>query len=93
MSCDAQVAWRGRHGFLPCRLSSLLPRGCTDIICCVALLLAIVGYVAVGIIGEEAPRDRLPPPPGRRGEAGAGSGGTFTAWSCPQLGPTETLAR
>lgn len=31
---------------------SLAPRGCTDIICCVFLLLAIVGYVAVGIIGE-----------------------------------------
>uniref|UniRef100_A0A2K6LR70 Choline transporter-like protein n=1 Tax=Rhinopithecus bieti TaxID=61621 RepID=A0A2K6LR70_RHIBE len=28
----------------------LLPRGCTDIICCIFLLLAIVGYVAVGII-------------------------------------------
>uniref|UniRef100_A0A2K5JPT7 Choline transporter-like protein n=1 Tax=Colobus angolensis palliatus TaxID=336983 RepID=A0A2K5JPT7_COLAP len=28
----------------------LLPRGCTDVICCVFLLLAIVGYVAVGII-------------------------------------------
>ncbi|KAK2506055.1 hypothetical protein MC885_011783 [Smutsia gigantea] len=26
-------------------------RGCTDIICCVFLLVAIVGYVAVGIIG------------------------------------------
>nr|XP_012646089.2 choline transporter-like protein 2 isoform X1 [Microcebus murinus] len=30
--------------------ASLLPRGCTDVICCVFLLLAIVGYVAVGII-------------------------------------------
>uniref|UniRef100_A0A8C4LNK5 Choline transporter-like protein n=1 Tax=Equus asinus asinus TaxID=83772 RepID=A0A8C4LNK5_EQUAS len=29
---------------------SLAPRGCTDVICCVFLLLAIVGYVAVGII-------------------------------------------
>ncbi|KAB0400202.1 hypothetical protein E2I00_009490, partial [Balaenoptera physalus] len=28
-------------------------RGCTDVICCVFLLLAIVGYVAVGIIGEQ----------------------------------------
>uniref|UniRef100_A0A2K6NFU1 Choline transporter-like protein n=1 Tax=Rhinopithecus roxellana TaxID=61622 RepID=A0A2K6NFU1_RHIRO len=28
----------------------LLPRGCTDVICCIFLLLAIVGYVAVGII-------------------------------------------
>ena len=38
-------------GFPP-RCCSLVPRGCTDIICCVFLLLAIVGYVAVGVIGE-----------------------------------------
>jgi hypothetical protein len=37
----------------PCPdVASLLPRGCTDVICCVILLLAIVGYVAVGIIGK-----------------------------------------
>uniref|UniRef100_A0A452VM02 Choline transporter-like protein n=1 Tax=Ursus maritimus TaxID=29073 RepID=A0A452VM02_URSMA len=33
-----------------CGLPGPLCQGCTDIICCVFLLLAIVGYVAVGII-------------------------------------------
>ena len=27
------------------------PRGCTDVLCCVLLLLAVLGYVAVGIVG------------------------------------------
>ncbi len=31
---------------------SLLHRGCTDIICCIIFVVAIVGYVAVGILGE-----------------------------------------
>lgn len=26
-------------------------RGCTDIICCILLLIAIVGYVIVGVVG------------------------------------------
>uniref|UniRef100_A0A8I5U8P1 Choline transporter-like protein n=1 Tax=Pongo abelii TaxID=9601 RepID=A0A8I5U8P1_PONAB len=34
----------------PPNAATLLPRGCTDVICCVFLLVAIVGYVAVGII-------------------------------------------
>lgn len=42
--------WTGHQVSLR-RCCSLLPRGCTDIICCVFLLVAIVGYVAVGIIG------------------------------------------
>ncbi|CAO2635887.1 Choline transporter-like protein 2, partial [Lemmus lemmus] len=33
-----------------CTDAALLPRGCTDVICCVLLFLAIVGYVAVGIV-------------------------------------------
>uniref|UniRef100_A0A5F4W438 Choline transporter-like protein n=1 Tax=Callithrix jacchus TaxID=9483 RepID=A0A5F4W438_CALJA len=42
---------RGAHGTkTPLNTAPLLPRGCTDVICCVFLLLAIVGYVAVGII-------------------------------------------
>ena len=37
---------------LPRWYGLFLHRGCTDIICCVFLFLAIVGYVAVGIIGK-----------------------------------------
>lgn len=32
-----------------------LYRGCTDIICCIIFVLAILGYVAVGILGESLP--------------------------------------
>uniref|UniRef100_A0A8C1R0W0 Choline transporter-like protein n=1 Tax=Cyprinus carpio TaxID=7962 RepID=A0A8C1R0W0_CYPCA len=31
---------------------SLLHRGCTDIVCCIFFIVAIVGYVAVGILGK-----------------------------------------
>ena len=37
----------------PTLIGLFLHRGCTDIICCVFLFLAIVGYVAVGIIGKQ----------------------------------------
>ncbi|XP_016008992.1 choline transporter-like protein 2 isoform X3 [Rousettus aegyptiacus] len=44
----------GKHGtpqkYDPTFKGPIYNRGCTDIICCVFLLLAIVGYVAVGII-------------------------------------------
>uniref|UniRef100_A0A8C5KBX8 Choline transporter-like protein n=1 Tax=Jaculus jaculus TaxID=51337 RepID=A0A8C5KBX8_JACJA len=44
----------GKHGtpqkYDPTFKGPIYNRGCTDVICCVALLLAIVGYVAVGII-------------------------------------------
>ncbi|XP_006741111.1 choline transporter-like protein 2 isoform X1 [Neomonachus schauinslandi] len=44
----------GKHGtpqkYDPTFKGPIYHRGCTDIICCVFLLLAIVGYVAVGII-------------------------------------------
>lgn len=28
-------------------------RGCTDIVCCILFILAILGYIAVGILGKE----------------------------------------
>ncbi|XP_062965999.1 choline transporter-like protein 2 isoform X4 [Cynocephalus volans] len=44
----------GKHGtpqkYDPTFKGPIYNRGCTDVICCVLLLLAIVGYVAVGII-------------------------------------------
>ncbi|KAL0612590.1 Choline transporter-like protein 2 [Plecturocebus cupreus] len=44
----------GKHGtpqkYDPTFKGPIYNRGCTDVICCVFLLLAIVGYVAVGII-------------------------------------------
>uniref|UniRef100_A0A2K6LQZ6 Choline transporter-like protein n=1 Tax=Rhinopithecus bieti TaxID=61621 RepID=A0A2K6LQZ6_RHIBE len=40
---DERPHYYGKHG-------RQRPPGCTDIICCIFLLLAIVGYVAVGII-------------------------------------------
>ncbi|KAM4888437.1 choline transporter-like protein 2 isoform 4-T4 [Thomomys bottae] len=44
----------GKHGtpqkYDPTFKGPIYNRGCTDVICCVILLLAIVGYVAVGII-------------------------------------------
>ncbi|KAJ8798202.1 hypothetical protein J1605_016835 [Eschrichtius robustus] len=47
----------GKHGtpqkYDPTFKGPIYNRGCTDVICCVFLLLAIVGYVAVGIIGEQ----------------------------------------
>lgn len=82
---------------------SLAPRGCTDIICCVFLLLAIVGYVAVGIIGEWRREQDL----GFQGEreatdslwvrSGTDAEGWRAVpqclWILPQLGPMETLER
>lgn len=53
-----------------CTDAALLPRGCTDVICCVLLFLAIVGYVAVGIIGELGKGEDL----GFWGGEGTGSG-------------------
>ncbi|XP_068939283.1 choline transporter-like protein 2 [Petaurus breviceps papuanus] len=44
----------GQHGtpqkYDPTFKGPIYNRGCTDVICCVALFIAIVGYVAVGII-------------------------------------------
>ncbi|XP_048198192.1 choline transporter-like protein 2 isoform X3 [Perognathus longimembris pacificus] len=44
----------GKHGtpqkYDPTFKGPIYNRGCTDVICCVILLLAIVGYVAVGIV-------------------------------------------
>lgn len=34
-------------------LCSLYSRGCTDIVCCILFILAILGYIAVGILGKE----------------------------------------
>lgn len=86
-----------------CTDAALLPRGCTDVICCVLLFLAIVGYVAVGIVGE--PREgrglRLLwwEGPGRHRLWGTGwyCGYKVTEpqcpWVSPQPGPMETLGR
>lgn len=52
-----------------CTDAALLPRGCTDVICCVLLFLAIVGYVAVGIVGELGKGEASPV-----GGTGTGSG-------------------
>lgn len=50
-----RLHYYGKHGtpqkYDPTFKGPIYNRGCTDVICCVALLLAIVGYVAVGIIG------------------------------------------
>ncbi|XP_058515930.1 choline transporter-like protein 2 isoform X1 [Ochotona princeps] len=51
---DEGPHYYGKHGtpqkYDPTFKGPIYNRGCTDVICCVALLLAIVGYVAVGII-------------------------------------------
>lgn len=52
------LAWRSRYlgelgtpqKYDPTFKGPIYNRGCTDVICCVLLFLAIVGYVAVGII-------------------------------------------
>ena len=52
-ACTRQVgSMISRAPVLPHWYGLFLHRGCTDIICCVFLFLAIVGYVAVGIIGK-----------------------------------------
>ncbi|ELV14045.1 choline transporter-like protein 2 isoform X4 [Tupaia chinensis] len=49
-----QPHYYGKHGtpqkYDPTFKGPIYNRGCTDVICCVFLFLAIVGYVAVGII-------------------------------------------
>ncbi|XP_032025556.1 choline transporter-like protein 2 isoform X3 [Hylobates moloch] len=51
---DERPHYYGKHGtpqkYDPTFKGPIYNRGCTDVICCVFLLLAIVGYVAVGII-------------------------------------------
>ncbi|XP_017744431.1 PREDICTED: choline transporter-like protein 2 isoform X3 [Rhinopithecus bieti] len=51
---DERPHYYGKHGtpqkYDPTFKGPIYNRGCTDIICCIFLLLAIVGYVAVGII-------------------------------------------
>ncbi|XP_006898835.1 PREDICTED: choline transporter-like protein 2 [Elephantulus edwardii] len=51
---DERQNYYGKHGtpqkYDPTFKGPIYNRGCTDVICCVLLLLAIVGYVAVGII-------------------------------------------
>ncbi|XP_041513458.1 choline transporter-like protein 2 isoform X3 [Microtus oregoni] len=53
MGKDSQHYY-GKHGtpqkYDPTFKGPIYNRGCTDVICCVLLFLAIVGYVAVGII-------------------------------------------
>ncbi|XP_006510639.1 choline transporter-like protein 2 isoform X3 [Mus musculus] len=53
MGKDSQNYY-GKHGtpqkYDPTFKGPIYNRGCTDVICCVLLFLAIVGYVAVGII-------------------------------------------
>lgn len=77
---------------------SLPPQRLLNIICCVFLFLAIVGYVAVGIIGK---RRRgwdggswvCGRPHSLWGRPGAGGGvpSPQHSWIPPQLGPMETL--
>lgn len=38
--------------FKPITVSLVFTRGCTDIICCVLFMAVILGYIAVGILGE-----------------------------------------
>lgn len=59
-----------------CTDAALLPRGCTDVICCVLLFLAIVGYVAVGIIGELGKGEDLGFSGGGAGTGSGAQGGT-----------------
>ncbi|XP_004442691.1 PREDICTED: choline transporter-like protein 2 isoform X3 [Ceratotherium simum simum] len=51
---DERLHYYGQHGtpqkYDPTFKGPIYNRGCTDVICCVFLLLAIVGYVAVGMI-------------------------------------------
>ncbi|XP_058381686.1 choline transporter-like protein 2 isoform X1 [Diceros bicornis minor] len=51
---DERLHYYGKHGtpqkYDPTFKGPIYNRGCTDVICCVFLLLAIVGYVAVGMI-------------------------------------------
>ncbi|PNJ14414.1 choline transporter-like protein 2 isoform X3 [Pongo pygmaeus] len=51
---DERPHYYGKHGtpqkYDPTFKGPIYNRGCTDVICCVFLLVAIVGYVAVGII-------------------------------------------
>ncbi|XP_010372059.1 choline transporter-like protein 2 isoform X4 [Rhinopithecus roxellana] len=51
---DERPHYYGKHGtpqkYDPTFKGPIYNRGCTDVICCIFLLLAIVGYVAVGII-------------------------------------------
>ncbi|XP_055094503.1 choline transporter-like protein 2 isoform X3 [Symphalangus syndactylus] len=51
---DERPHYYGKHGtpqkYDPTFKGPIYNRGCTDVICCVFLLLAIVGYVVVGII-------------------------------------------
>uniref|UniRef100_A0AAQ5ZRY4 Choline transporter-like protein n=1 Tax=Amphiprion ocellaris TaxID=80972 RepID=A0AAQ5ZRY4_AMPOC len=44
-----------------CVVSFLVILGCTDIICCVLFLLVVLGYIAVGILGERNPTTLLSP--------------------------------
>lgn len=43
-----------------CDIVSLDSRGCTDIVCCILFILAVLGYIAVGILGK---RWKYPRPP------------------------------
>lgn len=73
-----------------------VPRGCTDIICCVLLVVAIVGYVVVGVVGTSWGVQGGPARPGGalRGLGASGRVVTTVSSSCaPQPGPTGTLGR
>lgn len=51
MAPAAAGRWRLSHRVPPRVPKRSSCRGCTDVVCCVLLVLAIVGYVVVGIVG------------------------------------------
>ncbi|NXA43297.1 CTL2 protein, partial [Eudromia elegans] len=74
------------HKYDPTFKGPIYDRGCTDIICCVLLVVAIVGYVAVGVVAwtHGDPR-KVIYPTDSRGQF-CGQQGTPNAYVSPAMG-------
>uniref|UniRef100_A0A4W6ECJ8 Choline transporter-like protein n=1 Tax=Lates calcarifer TaxID=8187 RepID=A0A4W6ECJ8_LATCA len=69
--------------FQPFKLCSLHSRSCTDIVCCILFIIAILGYIAVGILAwsQGDPRKVIYPTDSRGQFCGQAASACFTALS------------